>query len=228
MSLTVDRSYAGVDLGVSIENGKLKGFYLAVKDYYKVPEQDIRVVREKRIPDEEMPVVFFLAKKASADPSRIIALRLQGKSWMEITLHFGLGPEVYYVPVKKEVSGPPYGKAYGHFKNKHGKGGPPWKRDESRGPSGAELGDDDVVNLVNLKFISEHYKLQPEEVIDMRSKGKNFISINAEINGGKKSIEVKAGSTEAAKRSERDGENYADEGDNGKGRGKGKGHGKWN
>ena len=47
------------------------------------------------------------------------------------------------------------------------------------------LGDDDVVNLVNLKFASEHYGYSPEKVIKMRSEGRNFVEINEEITRGK-------------------------------------------
>ncbi len=43
------------------------------------------------------------------------------------------------------------------------------------------LGDDDVVNLVNLKFMSEHYGYPPEKIIKMRSGGKEFVSIYDEI-----------------------------------------------
>lgn len=228
IGVSAGRSSAGVNVGVSVEDGKLTGFYLAVKEYYKVPEKEIVVVRQRHIPDEEMPVVFFIARRAAVPPSSIIAMRLSGKSWMEITLRFGLDPEIYYVPVGREISGPPYGKAYGHFKHghKHKNGGPPWRRgEENEGRYRASLGDDDIVNFVNLKFMSEHYKLQPEEVIEMRSRGRNFVSINEDINvkRHRKPVKYKDGATETAKRSDRDGEQEED----GNGRKKGKGHGRW-
>ncbi len=226
MGVSAERSTAGVNVGVSVEDGKLTGFYLAVKEYYKVPEREIVVVRERHIPDEEMPVVFFIARKANVPPSSIIAMRLKGNSWMEITLRFGLDPEIYYVPVGREISGPPYGKAYGHFKHghKHKKGGPPWRRgEENEGRYRASLGDDDIVNFVNLKFMSEHYRLQPEDVIDMRSRGRNFVSINDDIKRHRKPAKYKDGVTETAKRSDRDGEQE----EGGNGRKKEKGHGRW-
>lgn len=218
MGVSAERSSAGVNLGVSIEDGKLTGFYLAVKEYYRVPEKEIVVVRQRHIPDEEMPVVFFIAKRAAVSPSSIIAMRLKGRSWMEITLQFGLDPEIYYVPVRREVSGPPYGKAYGHFKHGH-----KHKRGKREDRYRASLGDDDIVNFVNLKFMSEHYKLQPEDVIEMRSRGRNFVSINEDIKRHRRSAKLKAGVTETAKRSDRDGEQE----DGGNGWKKGKGHVRW-
>jgi hypothetical protein len=92
---------------------------------------------------------------------------------MDITLHFGLGPDIYYVPVR-EVYGPPYGRAYGHYKNKHRKD---WHR--------IRLDDHEVVDMVNLRFMSEHYGRPPEEVMRMRSSGKSFVGINDEFRRGK-------------------------------------------
>lgn len=55
------------------------------------------------------------------------------------------------------------------------------------------LSDDDVINLVNLKFTAEHYGYKPEEIIKMRSTGKGFVVINDEIKKekGKKEHKVK-------------------------------------
>ena len=124
------------------------------------------VIRERRIPDYKIPVVLYIAKRAGIAPAAIIDYRLRGRSWMDITLHFGLDPEIYYVPVRK-LDGPPYGHAYGHYKNKQ--------------KNKVVLDDNDVVNLVNLRLISERYGYAPEEVIRMRSGGKNFVIINDEV-----------------------------------------------
>jgi len=164
---------AWMDFGISIGDDGLKGFYLSIGDYYKVPQTEILIVKERKIPDEEIPVVLFIAKKANVTPKTIINLRISGKSWMDITFHFGLSPEIFYVPVK-EVHGPPYGKAYGHFKKNSNK-----KRKD------IILGDDDVINLVNLKFTSEYYNCTPEEIIRMRKEGKSFVEINSKVKKAK-------------------------------------------
>jgi len=111
---------ADINLGVSVDNDGLKGFYLSIGEHYQVPEKQIVIVKKKNIPNEEMPVVFFLARQAKTTPEAIIKLRLGGKSWMDITVHFGLNAGIFYVPLKN-VSGPPYGKAYGHFKKRNRK-----------------------------------------------------------------------------------------------------------
>lgn len=157
-------------VGLSIGNEGLRNFNLSIGEYYRVPEREVIVVRQRGCRDEELPVVFFLASRARVAPGVIIDLRSRGMSWMDITLHFGLGPEIYYVPVKEVKVGPPYGKAYGHYK-KHPKH--EWKK--------IALADDDVVNLVNLRFISEHHGYPPETVMKMRAEGRNFVSINEAV-----------------------------------------------
>ncbi|OGC85508.1 MAG: hypothetical protein A2142_00200 [candidate division Zixibacteria bacterium RBG_16_48_11] len=171
---------ADLDLGVSIRDGEVRSFYLAVGDYYNVPERTLVVVNERNIPDDEVPVVFFLASQARVSPNVIIDLRLGGKSWMDITLYYGLTAQIFYVPFTVDP-GPPYGKAYGHFKKL-----PRSKWGEIR------LGNADVVNLVNLKFISGHYGYSPDQVVKMRGKGKSFVSINSEIKKNKGESKGKA------------------------------------
>ncbi len=161
--------HAQVNIGVKADESGIKEFYLAIGDHYKAPEKEVIIVKERGIPDDDLPVVFFLSKRAGVSPGVIIDLHLGGKSWMDITFHYGLTAEIYYVEVAK-VKGPPYGKAYGHFKNKPKKD---WKT--------IKLVDADIVNFVNLRFLSEHYGHSPDEIISMRSKGESFAKINAKV-----------------------------------------------
>ncbi|MDH5202582.1 MAG: hypothetical protein OEW69_04925 [Nitrospirota bacterium] len=203
----VTYSEAAVDMGISIGDEGIRSFYLAIGDYYRVPEKEVIIIKERRIHDEEIPVVFFIAKKARVKPATIINLRLRGMTWLDITLHHHLSPEIFYMPVKETVViGPPYGKAYGYYKKKPKK---EWKK--------IVLGDDDIINLVNLRFMSEHYRYAPEKVIKLREEGKNFIVINEEVKKGKKGDKEKIKSKGEGK--EEKGEKGGKE-DKGKGKGK--------
>src|SRR5215510_2758060 len=159
---------AQVSAGVSINSGH-NSFYFAVGDYYGVPESRVVYVRDHyRIPDEELPVVFFLASRAHVDPQVIINLRIKRRmSWPDITFHYGLTPEIYYVPVTRV--GPPYGNAYGHYKK--------CKKDYKK----VVLVNDDVVNLVNLRFMSEYHGIPAEQVMDRRGRGERFVAMNNEF-----------------------------------------------
>lgn len=179
-ALTASPLRADTQLGLAVGDDGVKSFYLAVGDYYRAPEKEVVVVRERSVPDDELPVVFFLARRASVSPQVIVDMRLGGKSYMDISLHYGLSPEIFYIPVAVDP-GPPYGKAYGYYKNKPRK---QWKE--------IRLGDSDIVNLVNLRFLSEHYSCAPDKVIRLKSQGKDFVDIQKTIKNEKSSSEKAA------------------------------------
>jgi hypothetical protein len=193
-------SAQNVSAGVSIANGH-SSFYLAIGDYYRVPESRVAYVRDHyRVSDEELPVVFFLASRAHVNPQVIIDLRIRHRmSWLDITFHYGLTPEIYYVPVTRV--GPPYGNAYGHYK-KH-------KKDYKK----VVLVDDDVVNLVNLRFMSEYHGIPPEVVMDRRGRGEKFFVMNDEFREEKR------------KHADRDDDRGNGKGKKEKNKGPGRGHG---
>ncbi len=165
-----------VDIGVSITDGELRSFYFAISDHYRVPERQVIEMRERyRLRDDELPVVFFLAARARVAPSVIIDLRLGGGSWLDITFHYGLTPDIFYVPVKVKNIGPPYGKAYGYY-NKY-RPTKEWKK--------FALTDGEVIDLVDLRFVSEYHRIPPEEVMKMRGSGKSFVGIHVEAGKGK-------------------------------------------
>lgn len=158
-----------VSAGVSISDGKVRSFYLSVGDYYGVPEPQVVAVRDRfRLSDEELPVAFFLARRARVEASVIMGLRLKGLSWLDITFHYGLKPDIFFVPVAATRIGPPYGRAYGYYR-KYGPRGE-WRK--------ISLRDREVVDLVNLRFMSEYHHMSPEAVMERRGRGEAFLSIN--------------------------------------------------
>lgn len=156
-----------VDIDGTFVNGDLTGFYLGVGEYFKVPQQQIVVIQQQRIPPQEIPVVLYLAQQARVNPDAIVSLRLSGRSWLDITLHFGLTPDIYYAPIRQ---GPPYGKAYGYYKNK------------------TKLSNNDIIILTNTQFIAGNYRYSPDYVFDLYNQGNNFITINNQARTGKNQL----------------------------------------
>lgn len=175
LTVSIGSAHAQVDVGISVGEEGLRGFYLGVGEYFRVPEREVIVIRERHIRVEEIPVVFLIAQRARVAPATVIELRRRGRSWLDITIHYGLSPEIYYVylPATAKV-GPPYGKAYGHYENKPRK---EWRT--------VVLDDDDVINLVNLKFVSQHYAYPAAEIVKLRSKGNDFVVIHHEVKKAK-------------------------------------------
>lgn len=193
---------AQVSAGVTITDEGVKNFYLAIGHTYNVPEQDIVVVHQRHIPDEEIPVVYFLARRAHCRPEAIIDLRLAGRSWMDIAVHYHLRPSIFYVPLNGDP-GPEYGRAYGYWKQPRKQ----WNR--------IRFDDDDVVKMVNLQFVSGYYKVKPEEVVRLRGENRDFVSV----------ARVVSSPDYKAKRAEKHDEDNGRDHGKGHGNGNGNGHG---
>lgn len=161
---------AEVKMGIAVNNRGLNSFYLSVGNYHRVPEKEVIAVKQRGIPDEELSAVFFIAAKAGVHHDEIIKLRIKKWSWMRIAQRYRIDPAVFYVPVKTKVVGKVYGRPYSYYAKPQAR----WKH--------IRLNDADIVNCVNLRFITEHYGYDPDEVIKMRESGKNFITINNDIN----------------------------------------------
>jgi hypothetical protein len=161
-----------VDVGISVGSGGVRGFYLTIGSYFRVPETEVLILRDRyRVRDEELPVVFFLAARTHVLPSVIVNLRVRGLSWLDIAFRYNLTPDIFFVPVRVDKIGPPYGNAYGHFRRYRA------RREWGR----MVLSDREVVDLVNLRFISEYHKIAPETVMEMRGRGEAFVAINDEV-----------------------------------------------
>ena len=173
---------AQVQFGISADDKGVNSFYLSIGDYYKVPQQQVQVCVQRHIPDDEIPVAMFIAQRANVSPRAVIDFRLTGQPWLQVAFHFGLQPDVFYVPVKTSNLGPPYGKAYGYWRNKKFKKHKKHDdEDENQGqPQAQGLDDHDIVNLVNLKFISAHYGTTPDTIIKLRTNGQRFQDIDGQ------------------------------------------------
>jgi len=157
-------SWAQVQLGVSVGAGG-DSFHLAIGSYYNAPAAQITVCQQQHIPDEEQPVVFFVANQVHVAPGVIINLRARGMSWVNIFRYYHLSPRrVLYVPIHGSVAGTPYAGFYAYY--------------GARGGRRVGLVDADIINMVNLRFASEYYHRPPEEIIQMRAGGRNYAYIH--------------------------------------------------
>jgi hypothetical protein len=139
-------------------------FYAAIENYFKVSEDQIKACQQQNIAEEEIPVVFFIAQRGSVDPNAVLTVRSEGLNWMQTAYHFHLNPRIFFEPLPANVlARTPYEKSYGYYKGHS---------------SRINLSDADITNWVNLKFLTEHYGYDPQEIIQMRSAGKSFRDIN--------------------------------------------------
>ena len=134
----------------------LADLHRAVHESLGLPEPLIERLLEAGTPDVQLPVVGFLAGQLGQTPERIAELHRGGLSFLDITLRFGAGPELFYVPFERDP-GPPYGKAWGYYKK------------TPRAQWGTiRLSDDEIVDLVNLRVARDYYGVPAERVVEMR------------------------------------------------------------
>lgn len=176
---------ADVNIGISADREGIKEFHLSIGTHYGVKEREIEKVRARSLRDDEMAVVFYLSSRTGISPIVLADLRLGGLSWMEITFRYGLTAEIYYVKFASDP-GPPYGNAWGHYKKTPRK---KWGK--------IQLIDDDIINLVNLRFLAEKYQCSPERIVKMRKQGKSFADMHGQF---KKEKEAKKQKKTVAKK----------------------------
>jgi len=144
-------------------------FHVAICEHYHVPQSTIVLIQKRNIPDDDLPVVFFIAHRARVTPDAVVALRVGGMSWMDVALRFHLTAEVFHVHFARDP-GPPYGVAHGYYRNR--------KRSEW---GSIRLADADMVHLVNVKFLAERHGCTPDEVVGFHAQGKGYAAVHVDI-----------------------------------------------
>lgn len=163
-----------VDLGAAVRIGDDTDLYFAISSRYF--ERDRREVEHwgHRCDDpDDLAVALFIAHRSGRSPNFLFSLRHEGLSWWEIGIRVGLPVDAWFVPVERDP-GPPYGNAYGYWKNHKKKG----KKQKSR--SGYELTDADARNLVAVRMIHDYYDVSVDVAMEWRSSGRELRSLLAD------------------------------------------------
>ena len=114
---------------------------------------------------DDLAVSLYLSKHSGRSCDHIYGLRQHGLSWWEISLRLGVPVDAWFVRVRHDP-GPPYGKAYGHWKHH--------KRDKHHY---MVLSDTDIRNLTAVRMIHEYYGVSVEVAMDWRSSGRDLDAI---------------------------------------------------
>jgi len=148
---------------------KLDDFERAAADYFGVSDRDVAALRARQMSDDDLPVALFIAQQADLKVDTVADLRARHYSWWEISARYRLDAEAFYVPASG-ATGPAYGRAFGYYTS----------RPRSQW-STIVLGDADIVNLVQLRFLSRFYRVSPSLVIDLREHTGDFLTVQREI-----------------------------------------------
>lgn len=149
----------------------LADLHRAVHESLGLPEPLVVRLLERGLPDVELPVVGLVAAQLTVTPERVVDLRLAGRSWIDLTVELGGGPEIFYVPFARDP-GPPYGKAWGHYKKT--------PREKWRA---IRLTDAEVIDLANVHLCARQYALTPDRVVQLRRGGESYAQLHRELRG---------------------------------------------
>lgn len=157
----------------------LGDLHRAVHETLGLPEPAIVRLLDRGLPEPELPAVGWIAHQTGAPVERIANLRRGGMPFVDIALHLGSGPEIFYVPFDADP-GPPYGKAWGYYRNRPRAN---WRA--------IRLADVDVVHLSHLKLMSRHYGVPAARVVELERRRLSPASLHRELAAERGATKVK-------------------------------------
>jgi len=158
-----------IDFGAAVNVGDDASIYLAVSSrYYDRDAGDMGRWERRCGGPDDLAVAMFICRRSHATPGQVIALRVEGLDWWAIGVRFGVPVDAWFVPVQRDP-GPPYGKAYGHWRQRR------WGDDDRP----FSLSDDDARNLVAVRFLHEYYGVSVEAAMEWRSSGHSLRDLTA-------------------------------------------------
>ena len=144
-------------------------YFSDIAGYFQDSTSVLQEIVTEEIDLEDVPVIFRVSQETGASPQQITQLRLQGDSWTDIMRTRGMTPGTLYFVVAADFDSKTYTPLFAKYDAPQAE----W--------SAIALTDDDVVNLVNLRFIYRRHGYSIFEVMAMRDLGKGFPAINQQI-----------------------------------------------
>ncbi len=171
MLATSGASRAGVDVsfGANVPVGDDGNLFVSISSRYF--DREPRVVEDwqrRYYPDpDDLAVALFIGRHCDRDPEFIFNLRKQGVGWFEISNRCQVPADAFFVALKRDP-GPPYSRAYGH-----------WKKYRHDHRYVMVLSDDDVRHLVGARMIHEYYGVPFETAMKWRASGHDVRAVMA-------------------------------------------------
>lgn len=154
------------DQQVRVPDDAREAYFRAVAEFFAMPESEISILGEWRMPAEEIPVVLFLAHRAGVSPEALVALRRSGRSWSELAGRYRLDAAQFYVPIPDRASAGVLQPVYDRYRSVPT---PSW--------SDVALSDREIVSLVNLRVLSQTLHLAPERVLAAAGGAESWVDV---------------------------------------------------
>jgi hypothetical protein len=162
-SASLAATYFDVTVGLRVnEDSRI---FLNVANETWRPSGPTTIIRQCADPEDDFPVIAFLAYHSHRSPASILRLRRAGYDWSEIFYRLDVSPRVLFVGIDRDP-GPPYGKAWGYWRRQGDSSyGNSYYGRTSYGRTRFSLSDRDVVDLVKIQTTARHFGTSAYSVI---------------------------------------------------------------
>lgn len=142
----------------------VEAYFRGVGEFFDVDPEEVFILGEWRLPAEEIPVVIFLSQRTGASTDALAALRQNGRPWMELANRYGLSSGDFHTTLPRGPAGP-----LARVVSELGALDPAqWDR--------LRLTDEEIVSLVNLRFLTGYLRVPPRAVMEAHAEGGNFVA----------------------------------------------------
>lgn len=148
-----------------------KTFLSAVGEYFSIAPREVAVLSRWRLSEGEIPVVLFLAERAGVSPDVVVVQRRQGQGWMEIAAAYSVHAGDFHV----QINGPAgiLREASDRFSSRAAS---EWRT--------ISLTDEEVVGLVNVRFLSRFLGVPPARVAQELGGAGGMVGAFQRLRGG--------------------------------------------
>lgn len=146
-------------------------FLNAVGEHFNIAPREVAVLSRWQLSEGEIPVVLFLAERAGVSPDVVVVQRRQGQSWMGIAALYSVHAGDFHV----QIDGPAgtLSDASDRFSSRAAS---EWRN--------ISLSDEEVVGLVNVRFLSRFLGVPPARVAQELGGAGGIIGVFQRLRGG--------------------------------------------
>jgi len=174
-----------------------KEYCAALTKHFNIEADSLAALLDMDLDIQDLPVILFLSGLSKTGPSRIAKLRADGESWKEIMKNRVIPPSQFYFMISGDIESETFAPIFAKYKALPER---KWKE--------IVLTDDEIRDLVNLKFIYSYHDYSVFKVMKMRDLGKSYPEINYQVKLKKDEMikEEKRKKVEAAQKKKEEGE----------------------
>ena len=147
-------------------------YFHAVARFFSLPSNEVSILSEWEIPTDEIPVVLFIARRSGVSPEALVALRRDGQSWSVLATRYGVGSAALHVPVPADAHVGALDRVYDGYRSI------PVER-----WSTIRLTHDEVVDIVNVRLISQSLGLPVARVIGETGTSGSHVALYERLKG---------------------------------------------